>query len=89
MMVKVVIMDVNKLDYLQDLLNQTGQENKQLTSNFKKMIEFIENLVEKLQKSEVENEALKKDRNNMRAVIATLALSLGEEESRTIEDLKR
>ncbi len=35
MNVKIVTMDVNKLEYLQDLLTQTRQENKQLKSDIK------------------------------------------------------
>ena len=55
----------------------------------KKLIEFKENTVEKLQKSEGKYKGLTKDRNNMRAVINTLAPSLGEEGTKTIKDLKR
>ena len=47
-------MDVNKLEHLQDLLTQTGQENKQLKSDIRKLIEFEENMVENLQKLERE-----------------------------------
>ena len=43
----------------------------------------------KLQKSEGKYVGLTKDRNNMRAVINTLAPSLGEEGNKNIEDLKR
>ena len=46
-------------------------------------------MVEKLQKLEGENKSLIKVRNNMRAFINTSAPSLGEEGSKTIEDLKR
>ena len=46
-------------------------------------------MVEKLQKAEGENKGLTKDINDMRAVINTLAPSLGEEGTKTIEDLKR
>ena len=47
-------------------------------------------MVEKLQKkTEGENKGLTKDINDMRAVIKTLAPSLGEEGTKTIEDLKR
>ena len=49
---EIVKIDVNKLEHLQDLLTQTGQENKQLKSDTRKLIEFNENMVEKLQKSE-------------------------------------
>ena len=33
-------MDVNKLEHLQDLLTQTGQKNKQLKSDIKKLLNF-------------------------------------------------
>ena len=46
-------------------------------------------MVEKLQKIEGDNKGLTKDINNMRAVNNTSALSLGEEGTKTIEDLKR
>ena len=46
-------------------------------------------MVEKLKKTEGENKGLRKDINNMRAVINTSAPSLGEEGTKTIEDLKR
>ena len=46
-------------------------------------------MVEKLQKAEGENKGLTKDINDMRAVINTSAPSLGEEGTKTIEDLKR
>ena len=46
MNVKIVAMDVNKLEYLQDLLPQIGQENKQLKSDITQWIEFKENIVE-------------------------------------------
>ena len=46
-------------------------------------------MVEKLKKAEGENKGLRKDINNMRAVINTSAPSLGEEGTKTIEDLKR
>ena len=46
-------------------------------------------MAEKSQKSEGKYIGLTKDRNNMRAVINTLAPSLGEEGTKNIEDLKR
>ena len=46
-------------------------------------------MVKKLQKSEGENKGLTKHVNNMRAVIKPSAPSLGEEGTKTIEDLKR
>ena len=46
-------------------------------------------MFEKLQKSEGENKGLTKHIKNMRAVINPLAPSLGEEGTKTIEDLKR
>ena len=67
-----------KLENLQDLLTQTGQENKQLKSDIKR-IEFKENMVEKLQKAEGANKGLTKYINDMRAVINIPAPSLGEE----------
>ena len=73
---KIVTMDVNKLEYMQDLLTQTGQENEQMKSD-KKWILFKENMLEKLQKSEGKYKGLTKDRNSMRAFINTLAPSLG------------
>ena len=51
MNVNVNVMDVNKSEYLQDLLTQRRQENKQLKSDTK-WIEFNENMVEKLHKSD-------------------------------------
>lgn len=45
-------------------------------------------MVEKLQKAEGENKGLTKDINDMRAVINTLAPSLGEDGTTAIEDLK-
>ena len=77
MNVKIVTMDVKKFENLQDILTQTGQENKQLKSDIKK-IEFKENMVEKLQKAEGENKVLTKDINDMRAVITTSAPILEE-----------
>ena len=59
MNVKIVTMDVNKLEYLQDLLTQTGQEKQKLKSDIKKMIEFKDNMVKKLQKLEGENKSQK------------------------------
>ena len=53
------------------------------------LIEFKENMVEKLQKAEGKNKRLAKDINDMRAVINTLAPSLGEEGTKTIGHLKR
>ena len=73
---------------MQDILIQTGQKNKQLKSDIKKRIEFKENMVEKLQKTEGENRGSTKDITNMRAVITTLAPIHGEEGTKTIEDLK-
>ena len=52
-------------------------------------MEFKENMVEKLHKTEGENKGLKKDINDMRAVINTSLPSLGEEGTKTIADLKR
>ena len=52
------------------------------------MIEFKENMVEKLKVAEGENKGLTKDINDMRAVINTSAPSLGEEGTKTIWDLK-
>ena len=46
-------------------------------------------MVEKLQKAEGKNKRLAKDINDMRAVINTLAPSLGEEGTKTIGHLKR
>ena len=46
-------------------------------------------MVESLQKAEKENKGVTKDITDMRAVINTLAPSLWEEGSKTIEDLKR
>ena len=46
-------------------------------------------MVEQLQKAEGDNKGLTKDINDMRAVINTSAPSLGEEGTKTIEDLKR
>ena len=40
MNVEIVTIDVNKLNHLQDILTQTGQENEQLKSDIKKQIEF-------------------------------------------------
>ena len=45
--------------------------------------------MEKLQKSEGKYTGLTKDRNNMTAVINTLASSLGEEGTKNLKDLKR
>ena len=46
-------------------------------------------MVEELKQAEGENKGLTKYINDMRAVINTSALSLGEEGTKTIEDLKR
>ena len=46
-------------------------------------------MVEKLKQAERENKGLTKYINDMRAVINTSALSLGEEGTKTIGDLKR
>ena len=46
-------------------------------------------MVEKLKQAERENKGLTKYINDMRAVINTSAPSLGEEGTKTIEDLKR
>ena len=46
-------------------------------------------MVEKLQQAEGEYKGLTKDINDMRAVINALAISLGEEGTKTIRDLKR
>ena len=46
-------------------------------------------MVENLQKAKQESKGLTKDINNMRVVINTSAPSLGEEGTKTIEDLKR
>ena len=46
-------------------------------------------MVEKLKQAEGENKGLTKYINDMRAVINTSAPSLGEEGTKTIEDLKR
>ena len=46
-------------------------------------------MVEKLKQAEGENKGLTKYINDMRAVINTSALSLGEEGTKTIGDLKR
>ena len=46
-------------------------------------------MVEKLQKSEGDYKGLTKDINNMRAVINTSAPSLGEERTKTIQNIKR
>ena len=46
-------------------------------------------MVEKLKQAEGENKGLTKYINNMRAVINTSAPSLGEEGTKTIEDLQR
>ena len=54
------------------------------------MIEFKENMVKKLQKkTEGEYNGLTKDINSVRAVTNTLAHSLGEEGTKTTENLKR
>ena len=53
------------------------------------MIEFKENMVEKLQKAEGENKRWTKDINDMRAVFNPSAPILGLEGTKTIEDLKR
>ena len=53
------------------------------------MVEFKENMVEKLKQAEGENKGLTKYVNDMRAVINTSAPSLGEEGTKTIGDLKR
>ena len=53
------------------------------------MIEFKENIVDKLQKAERENKGLTRDINNMRAVINTSAPSLVEEGTKTKGYLKR
>ena len=45
-------------------------------------------MVEKWQKAEGENKGLKKDINDMKAVINTSAPSLEEEGTKTIDDLK-
>ena len=81
-------MDVKKLENLQYFLIQTGQEKEQLKSDIKKIIEFKENPIGKLQKAEGENKGLIKDINNMRAVINALAPILGEEGTKTIEYLR-
>ena len=52
------------------------------------MIEFKENLIEKLQKAEGENKGLTKDINDMRTAINTSAPSIGEEGTKTIQDVK-
>ena len=46
-------------------------------------------MVETLQKSDEKYKGLIKDRNNIKTVINTSAPSLGEEGTKTIEDLKR
>ena len=46
-------------------------------------------MVEKLQKSEGDYKGLTKNINNMRAVNNTSAPTLGEERTKTIEDIKR
>ena len=69
--------------------NRTGKQAAEKWHN--KLIEFNENMVEKIKKkkTERENKGLAKDINNMRAVINTLAPSLGEDWIKTIGDLKR
>ena len=78
-----------KMENLQDLLTQTGQENKQLKIDINNWLNLKENMVENLQKAEGENKGLTKDINDMRAVINTSAPSLGEEGTKTNADLKR
>ena len=51
----------------------------------KQLIEFKENMVEKLQKTEGGNKELTQDINNMRAVINTSAPSLGEEQKKILK----
>ena len=53
------------------------------------MVEFKENMVEKLKQAEGENKGQTKYINDMRAVIKTSAPSLGEEGTKSIGDLKR
>ena len=55
----------------------------------KKFIEFKENIIEKLQKSEGEYKGLTKSINNMRADIKISVPSLGEEGNKNIEEVKR
>ena len=53
------------------------------------MIELEKNMVESNKKQKENNRWLIKDFNNMRAIINTVAPSLGEEGTKTTEDLKR
>ena len=92
MNVNIATMAVKKLEKLKDLLTKTVQENKQLKSdncnwlNFKKI--WLKSWKKKKKKKEGEYKGLTKDINSVRAVTNNLASSLGEEGTKTIEDLK-
>ena len=78
------------MENFEDLITQTGQENKQLESDKNQMdwiIYFF--VVEKLQKAEEGKKGVTKDINNTRAVINNLICSLWEKGTKTIEDQKR
>ena len=87
--VKIVTMDVKIFGKFagSSYPKRTG---KQAAEKWHKQLNnFKQNKVEKLKKEIGENKWLAKDINNMRAVINTLAPSLGEEGTKTIGHLKR
>ena len=81
---------VLKIGKFEGPLHQNRTGKRAAKTWHKQLIEFKERMVQNLQKkTEGENKGLTKDINNMRAVINTSAPSLGEEGTKTIEDLKR
>ena len=86
MNVKIVTIDVKKIEKLQNILIQTEQENKQLKSDINNCLN-LKKILFKIYKKTKEKIRGCQVINNMRAVINTSAPSLGEEGTKTIEDL--